>query len=96
MLIFDFLKVKYFVWKIKLARKLFKSAFEGDNYFRGVYKDNIAMLLHDRYGITDHKTRNEAAKVIMEVIFDAKEIKVEKKKVNKKNIIKSRCEILEI
>ena len=36
------------------------------------YQSNIAMLLHDRYGITDHKIRNDAAKDIIELVFYSK------------------------
>ena len=55
--------------------KIFKEAFEEDEYFKDVYRSNIAMLLHDRYGIIGHKERNDAANDIMAVIFDAKEFK---------------------
>jgi len=33
------------------------------------YEANIAMLLHDRYGITDYKERNQAAHDIMCLLF---------------------------
>ena len=74
------------------AREIFKKAFEEDDSFRNVYKDNIAMLLHDRYGIINYKDRNNAANDIMAVIFDAKEFK--KKKKMKKDF--SRFEIMDI
>lgn len=61
-------------FSIRLARKIFKDSFEQDDGFRIAYQANIAMLLHDRYGITDIKKRNEAANEIMAVIFDAKNI----------------------
>ena len=67
------------------AREIFKKAFEEDENFRNVYKDNIAMLLYDRYGITDYKDRNNAANDIMSVIFDAKEFKNKKVVKNKFN-----------
>lgn len=35
------------------------------------YQANVAMLLHDRYGITDHETRNQAAKDILHLIFES-------------------------
>jgi len=38
------------------------------------YRSNVAMLLHDRYGITDPKTRNQAAEDILNLIFDFKEV----------------------
>lgn len=61
-------------FSIRLARSIFKDHFERDEDFRLGYQANIAMLLHDRYGITDMKKRNEAADEIMAVIFDAKNI----------------------
>jgi len=33
------------------------------------YQDNIAMLLHDNYGITDYEKRNNAAIDILKLIF---------------------------
>ena len=66
-------------FSIRLARDIFKKRFEEDEDFRYGYQANIAMLLHDRYGITDHKERNDAANDIMAVIFDAKEFKKKKK-----------------
>ena len=74
------------------AREIFKKAFEEDSNFRNVYVANIAMLLHDRYGIINYKDRNAAANDIMAVIFDAKEFK--KKVVKNKKI--SRFEIMDI
>lgn len=79
---------------IKSARKVFKKSFEEDENFRFVYQSNIAMLLHDRYGIIDFKTRNKAANDIMSVIFDAKNIKPIV--LNSKNKINSRLEILDL
>ena len=78
--------------KIKLARKIFKEAFEKDEDFRITYQANIAMLLYDRYGINGYKERNAAANDIMGIIFDAKNIK--RKKVFKQDI--SRFEILDL
>lgn len=37
------------------------------------YKANVAMLLNDRYGITDHATRNAAADDILNLLFPANE-----------------------
>lgn len=34
------------------------------------YRANVAMLLHDRYGIRDHETRNKAARDILNLIFE--------------------------
>lgn len=65
--------------RIELARRIFKEAFEQDEYFRDVYRSNIAMLLYDRYGIKEMKERNQAAHDIMEIIFEAKEYKSKKK-----------------
>ena len=76
------------------ARKIFKEHFEGDDNFRDVYVANIAMLLYDRYGITDYKDRNQAAYDIMDVIFDAREFKTEE--IDTNDMIKNRWEILDI
>jgi len=35
------------------------------------YQANVAMLLHDRYGITDYETRNQAAKDILALVFES-------------------------
>ena len=51
------------------ARKTIRDALEEDEGFRIGYVSNIAMLLHDRYGITDYKTRNKAAEDILKLIF---------------------------
>ena len=79
---------------IAIARQIFKDAFEEDEGFREAYSANIAMLLHDRYGITDHRTRNKAAIEIMEVIFEAKEIKPVAQ--DRKDMIDNRWEILDL
>jgi len=55
---------------IKEAREVIKKAFEEDPGFRRVYQDNIAMLLHDRHGITGHEKRNKAADDIIKLIFE--------------------------
>jgi len=81
-------------FSIRLARQIFKDHFEKDDNFREVYVANIAMLLHDRYGITDFEERNKAANDIMAVIFDAKDIK--KTILNSEDSIKDRWEILDI
>ena len=75
------------------ARKIFKKAFEEDEDFRDGYRSNIAMLLHDRYGIISFKERNDAANDIMKVIFDAQVI--EKKKI-RYGEIKDRFDILDL
>ncbi len=54
------------------ARKVIREAFEKDTEPGGLkhgYISNISMLLHDRYGITNYETRNEAAKDILKLIF---------------------------
>lgn len=55
--------------KIEEARKTMRDAFEESEDFYFGYVSNIAMLLHDRYGITGYKTRNEAAQEILKLIF---------------------------
>jgi hypothetical protein len=54
---------------IENARRKMCEAFKEDEDFRRGYVDNIAMLLHDRYGITNYYERNKAAEDIMELIF---------------------------
>ena len=51
------------------ARRKMCEAFETDEEFRQTYIANIAMLLHDKYGITDYETRNNAAEDILKLIF---------------------------
>ena len=81
--------------RIISARKIFKEEFEKSEGFRMGYQANIAMLLHDRYGITDYKTRNAAANDIMAVIFDAKDFgKI--KSLSPVDPINSRFEILDL
>lgn len=55
--------------KIKRARKIMRKTFEKDANFFETYISNIAMLLHDRYGITDVIERNKAARDILRLIF---------------------------
>lgn len=81
-------------FSIRVARDIFKTTFEKDTDFRRAYKDNIAMLLHDRYGLTDHKTRNQAADDIMKILFDAKA--PDKKKTTAHLKSGSRFDILDI
>jgi len=60
--------------KIKKAREVMRKAFEKDPNFAETYVSNIAMLLHDRYGLTDPKERNDAAIDVLELIFDWKKV----------------------
>jgi len=55
--------------EIKKARKIMRTAFEKDPFLKEAYIANIAMLLHDHYGITDYETRNKAAEEILNLIF---------------------------
>lgn len=55
--------------KIAGARKVMRDAFEKDDDFKHGYISNIAMLLHDRYGIVDYDIRNKAAEDILKLIF---------------------------
>ena len=79
--------------EIKLARDIFKKHFERDEDFRRGYKDNIAVILYDKYGLDDYNLRNQIADDIMKVIFDAEEIKI-KRKNNKSSV--NRFEILDL
>ena len=55
--------------KIQKARKVMREALK-DEDLRWSYISNIAMLLHDRYGITDYETRNQAAEDILNLLFE--------------------------
>ena len=55
--------------EIKEARETMRKAFEEDEGFKEGYISNIAMLLHDKYGVTDHEKRNNAAEDILRLIF---------------------------
>lgn len=51
------------------ARELMgREIFEDQDLLIG-YQSNVAMHLHDHYGITDYETRNKAALEILEIIF---------------------------
>ena len=51
------------------ARRTMAYAFATDPGLSDAYRSNVAMLLCDRYNITDHQTRNRAAKDILDLIF---------------------------
>lgn len=55
--------------RIKKARKLMRKALEKDAGLLDGYVSNIAMLLHDRFDITDYVQRNRAARDIIKLIF---------------------------
>jgi len=54
---------------IENARKILRREFDDDEDFRQTYVSNVAMLLHDKYGIINYEDRNNAAEDIMEMIF---------------------------
>ena len=56
--------------EIKKARKIMRDAFKRDPDFRYGYQSNVAMLLHDQYGIIEHDKRNAAADDILKLIFE--------------------------
>lgn len=56
---------------VKSAREFIAAAFKADPSFRRAYVDNVAMLLHDRYGITDIETRNQAGDDIVRLVFES-------------------------
>ena len=62
-------KMKSYKISVEQARQTMINAFEKDFYFRSIYIDNIAMLLNDRYNMTDRNIRNQAANDIMTLIF---------------------------
>ena len=51
------------------ARATMRQSFEISEDLRLVYQANIAMLLSDKYGITDRHKRDEAAEDILKLIF---------------------------
>lgn len=55
--------------KVANARKTMRVAFKNDPELERTYVDNIAILLHDRHGITNIDKRNKAAKDILKLIF---------------------------
>ena len=55
--------------EIKRSRRIMRDVFEKDADFKYGYVANVAMLLYDRYGITDFDERNAAATDILELIF---------------------------
>ena len=62
-------KMKSYKISVEQARQTMINAFEKDVYFRSIYIDNIAMLLNDRYNMTNRNIRNQAAIDIMKLIF---------------------------
>ena len=55
--------------RVKKARETMRKAFDKDPDFKMSYIANIAMRLHDHYGITDYDKRNAIAEDILELIF---------------------------
>ena len=55
---------------VKHAREVMRKALEQNAGLKLGYVSNVAMLLHDRYGITDYEQRNQAAEDILKLIFD--------------------------
>ena len=55
--------------EIKRAREVIARALEQDEDFKLGYVSNIAMLLHDRYDVTDYDQRNQAAEDILNLLF---------------------------
>lgn len=51
------------------ARRTMREAFDADPDFFETYVANVAMLLHDRWDITDHDDRNRAAREVLDLIF---------------------------
>ena len=51
------------------ARQIMRETFERDEDLRRVYRDNIAMRLHDHHGITDYDKRNAAAEDLIDLIW---------------------------
>ena len=51
------------------ARQIMGGALATDEGLYQGYQANVAMLLHDQYGITDYEKRNKAADDILSLIF---------------------------
>jgi len=58
------------VSKIKEARATIRDTFKADAGLYQSYVANVAMLLHDRYGIMDPVTYDAAARDVLQLIFD--------------------------
>lgn len=56
--------------KFVAARRQMAMALSEDDGLRQGYTANIAMLLSDKYGITDHDQRNRAAADILKLVFE--------------------------
>jgi len=56
--------------KFQKARETMARFLKKDEGLRETYRANVAMLLHDRYGITDHVKRNQAAEDILVLVFE--------------------------
>jgi len=57
--------------EFKAARRTMAKHLREDEGLRQTYEANVAMLLHDRHGITDHDKRNAAAKDILHLVFES-------------------------
>ena len=58
--------------EIENARKVMREAFDESPEHGGLketYISGIAMLLYDKYGITDVAKRNQAAEDILQLVF---------------------------
>ena len=53
---------------VQLARYIMREALK-DEGLKLAYVSNIAMLLHDRYGITNYEERNQAAEDVLDLMF---------------------------
>jgi len=53
-----------------IARRWMARCLRRDEGLKIAYVANVAMLLHDRYGITDHDARTRAAEDILRLVFE--------------------------
>ncbi len=51
------------------SRQRMSQAFRDDRGLYQAYHANIAMLVHDRHGVTDHTARNKLASEVMGLLF---------------------------
>ena len=67
----EFVDRKGSTMTVNEVRAFMIEKFDEDSGFEEAYIANIAMLLHDRYGITDYNIRNKAGKDVLDLIFRA-------------------------
>lgn len=62
-------RIRWWFSPFKWARRLMARTLRRDAGTYEAYRSDVAMLLRDRYGITDCETRNRAADDLLGLIF---------------------------